>query len=80
MLEIVLLKFWGPPKLGVQGLSLYSLMVNPRLDGTDQTQFCSAILMRGEHRTVARNISIGGLCVSAGVLDILKIDKNYTDL
>jgi len=25
-------KFWGPPKSGALGLSLFSLMVNPRLD------------------------------------------------
>jgi len=32
MLEIVLLaKFWGLPKSGALGLSLFSLMVNPRL-------------------------------------------------
>jgi len=30
--------------------------------------------------TVARKFSIGGLCVSAGWLDALKIDKNSTDL
>jgi len=33
MLEIVLTpKLLGPPKLGTLGLSLYSLMVNPRLN------------------------------------------------
>jgi len=31
-------------------------------------------------RTVARKFSIGGFCVSAVGLDILKIDKNPTDL
>jgi len=35
---------------------------------------------RGLGRTVARKFSIGGLCVCAGWLDILKIDKNSTDL
>jgi len=30
---------------------------------------------RGLGRTIARNFSIGGLCVCAGWLDILKIDK-----
>jgi len=31
-------------------------------------------------RTVARKLSVGGFCIYAGWLDILKIDKNYTDL
>jgi len=31
-------------------------------------------------RTVARKFSIGGLCVFAGGLDTLKIDKILTDL
>jgi len=30
--------------------------------------------------TVSRKSSIGGLCICAEVLDILKIDKNCTDL
>ena len=31
-------------------------------------------------RTVARKFSVGRLYVSAGGLDILKIDKKYNDL
>jgi len=34
----------------------------------------------GGGRTVARKFSVGGLCVSAAGLDILKADKNYTNL
>jgi len=34
---------------------------------------------RGLGRTVARKFSIGGICVCAGWLDIVKIDKNSTD-
>jgi len=32
------------------------------------------------NRTVARKFSIGGLCISVGGLDTLKIDKISTDL
>jgi len=35
---------------------------------------------RNSNRTVARKFLIGGLCVCAGGLDFLNIDKNYTDL
>jgi len=38
------------------------------------------VLMNGPDRTVARKSSIDGLYVCAGRLDILKIDKNSTDL
>jgi len=37
-------------------------------------------LSHDQGRTVARKFSIGGLCVCAGGLDTLKIDKNSTDL
>jgi len=37
--EIVLLpKFWGPPKSAALGLSLFSLMVNPRLSLRQSTR------------------------------------------
>jgi len=35
---------------------------------------------RGKSRTVVRKFSVGGLCVCAGGLDILKIDKSPSDL
>jgi len=40
MLEIVLTpEILGPPKIGAQGLSLFSLVVNPRLTtGEDQNK------------------------------------------
>jgi len=37
-------KFWGTPKLGALGLSLFSLVVNPRLDAT-QNEMLRKILI-----------------------------------
>jgi len=58
MLEIVLTPhIFEPPKIGALGLSLFSLMVNPRLDlpemlrGIRTTGICSLTLFVTDHES-----------------------------
>ena len=51
--------------------------VNHVMNQSKQQALSFIVCRRGLGRTVARKFSTGGLCVSAGWLDILKFDKNF---